>query len=128
MADEQAVHVESAPTEQQEIAVAAAESATATEPSKPEKPETYSVPRPIQAADEPYDDFVIRLQDWNLDKRQFQQSIADKKQAEVKAIQTNREKAAAQIAAGQAKYQDFQEVVSDVVMPNAIVNEVLDSE
>ncbi|HEY6022070.1 MAG TPA: hypothetical protein VIY48_20035, partial [Candidatus Paceibacterota bacterium] len=192
MADEQAAVVESAPTETQEAAVVAAESATATEQETKtetsEKPvetpapeaakeselgekgkaeliklrkraqeaekqaayergqrealeriaaakaethpavDAFPVPRPIQGPEEAYDDFVIRLQDWVLDKRQFHQGIADKKAAEVKTIQTTREKASAQIAAGQAKYPDFQEVVSEVVMPNSIITEILDSE
>ena len=191
MPDEQAVQVESAPTETQETAVGAAESATATaeqetktetsekpveQPApdaakdtelgekgkaeliklrkraqeaekqaayergkrealesiagktEPKTPETYVVPKPVQGAEEPYEDYLIRVQDWNLDRREYQRMQAAKNDEAAKAAQTVAEKAASHRQAGETKYEDFYEVVSGINMPEPMLREVIDSE
>ena len=88
----------------------------------------YAVPKPIQGNDEPYDDYVIRLQDWNLDRRDWKQTQTVKQTEEQKAQATISERIATQRTAGEQKYRDFEEAVTGVDFPSTVLTEIYESE
>ncbi len=90
--------------------------------------EQYSIPRPVQKNDEPFEDFVLRLQDWNLDKRNWQQEQKGTQEKRVQATNQLSERVITQRTAGESKYEDFMDVVSQVNMPTPMFNEVLESD
>jgi hypothetical protein len=93
------------------------------------KADEYHIPRPTQLENEAYEDYTIRLSDWNYERRDWmkeQQGKTAKVSAEQQAIVG---KATTQHEAGLAKYEDFDDVVRDLPnLPNAIIEELYDSE
>lgn len=99
-----------------------------TENRTPATADNYHVPRPVQGDSETFEDFTIRLNDWAYDRRQFQEKSKAEHEKVKAQHQTIMVRAEAQRVAGEQKYPDFEERVSSLDIPQALLNEVIESD
>lgn len=88
----------------------------------------YHVPRPVQGDSETFEDFTTRLSDWAYDRRQFQEKSKAEHEKVKAQHQTIMVRAEAQRVAGEQKYPDFEERVSALDIPQALLHEVIESD
>lgn len=109
----------------------ALESAGKTEHKSPAADE-FPVPKPTQNEGEEYADYLLRLQDWNLDRRDWR----GKQEVQKRTIATERETFNSQVAAsqqrGEEKYgEDFVSAISSIpanAFAPAVIRSIFESD